>query len=337
MISTTMRIVIFVLAAIFLVTAIAHAGERPTLRSDITVTTNLVRIGDLVENAGIVAEVAVFRAPALGETGRVPVAQVLEALRAHALVGLNPGSITEVTVTRASRAIPPQEIEGLITAALARDYTLGDPADISLSFERALRTVHVETAQGAAPRLSQLRYNARTGEFDATIEIPGASGGLRLAGVAMATLEVVTLARPVGRGEIIRMDDVTLRRVPRAAAGTDAITDPDQAIGLTPRSAMSTNRPLRAAELMKPEIVQRGANVTISYSVPGVMLAARGKAQEGGAEGDMIDVLNVQSNRMLRATVIGPGQVAVMSMTPRVVAAAEVTDLSRNPPADAAK
>ena len=33
----------------------------------------LVRIGDLVENAGAAADVAVFRAPDLGQTGAVPV------------------------------------------------------------------------------------------------------------------------------------------------------------------------------------------------------------------------------------------------------------------------
>ena len=42
----------------------------------------VVRIGDLVENAGAAANIAIFRAPDLGETGSVPVARVIEALRA---------------------------------------------------------------------------------------------------------------------------------------------------------------------------------------------------------------------------------------------------------------
>ena len=81
---------------------------------------------------------------------------------------------------------------------------------------------------------------------------------------------------------------------------------------------------------MKPELVARGEFVTITYEVPGVMLSVRGKAAEGGAQGDMIDVLNVQSNRTLRGTVSGRGHVTVVGMTPRIVASA---DLVRNPPA----
>ena len=44
----------------------------PALKREVIVTGELVRIGDLVENAGAVAEVAIFRAPDLGQTGGVP-------------------------------------------------------------------------------------------------------------------------------------------------------------------------------------------------------------------------------------------------------------------------
>ena len=37
----------------------------------------------------------------------------------------------------------------------------------------------------------------------------------------------------------------------------------------------------------------------------------RGKALEAGAVGELINVLNVQSNRTVQATVHGPGQVVV--------------------------
>ena len=39
---------------------------------------------------------------------------------------------------------------------------------------------------------------------------------------------------------------------------------------------------------MKPEIVQRNETVTLVYEVPGITLTMRGKAIEGGAEGDVI-------------------------------------------------
>src|SRR5690348_17840295 len=42
---------------------------RPTLKAEATVIGDVVRIGDLVENAGEAADVAIFRAPDIGQTG----------------------------------------------------------------------------------------------------------------------------------------------------------------------------------------------------------------------------------------------------------------------------
>jgi flagellar basal body P-ring formation protein FlgA len=325
------RIFVLVVSVILIATALANAQDgRPALRAEANVTGGLVRIGDLVENAGIVANAPVFRAPALGETGNVPVAQVLEALRAHSLVGLEAGSLTHVAVTRASRAIAPQEIEALLTSALAKEHNLGDAKDISLSFDRPLRTVHVEPSFTEPARIAQLRYDQRSGRFDAMIEIAGVTANARLFGSAFATTEVVTLTRSVARGEIIKAGDIAVQRVSRARLTGDTITDPEQVIGLTPRASAAPDRPLRNSELVKPELVQRGEHVTVTYQMPGVMLSVRGKATEGGALGDSIDVVNVQSNRTLRGTITGRGEVAVISMRPRLIASAEPS--LNNPP-----
>ncbi len=78
-----------------------------------------MRIGDLVDNAGAVASIAIFRAPDLGETGTVSVARVLEALAPHEIAGLDTRGLTDVVVTRASHVISPEDIEARIVRALA--------------------------------------------------------------------------------------------------------------------------------------------------------------------------------------------------------------------------
>ena len=49
----------------------ALAPVHPKLKAEATVNGDLVRIGDLVANAGIIADVPIFRAPDLGATGMV--------------------------------------------------------------------------------------------------------------------------------------------------------------------------------------------------------------------------------------------------------------------------
>src|SRR5450631_3793623 len=95
---------------------------RPMLKAEALVTGDIVHIGDLIVNAGIVANVPVFRAPDLGSTGTVNVAAVLEAVRTHALIGLDTAGLSEVVVVRASRAIPAKEIEDAIATALSKQF-----------------------------------------------------------------------------------------------------------------------------------------------------------------------------------------------------------------------
>src|SRR5439155_136890 len=82
-----------------------------------------------------------------------------------------------------------------------------------------------------------------------------------------------------------------------------------QAAGLIAKRALAAGKPIRQADLMKPELVARNETVTIVFEVPGIMLTTRGKALEAGAQGDLVNVLNVQSKRTVQATVSGPGRV----------------------------
>ena len=296
---------------------------RPVLKAEATVTGDLVRIGDLVENAGMIADEPIFRAPDLGMTGTVPAAAVVEAVRAHALVGLDTAKLTEVKVTRAARMIPASAVEEEVSRALAEQYQLGAPKDISVNFDRAVRAMYVSPSAIGEPRVSRLTYDARSGRFDADIDLPtGASsrGTLRLGGRAMATLEVVVLAHAVERGAVLRDSDIDIERRPRAEVGRDAITDRDRVVGLAARDNLQTGRLVRSIDLMRPEIVQRNETVTLVYEIPGIMLTVRGKATEGGAQGDVISVLNEQSKRLIQGVVVAPGRVAIGMGSPRLAA-----------------
>jgi len=320
----TIRIPLLALAALLAFGSAAVAEPpHPVLKSQATVTGDLVRIGDLVDNAGIIAKVPIFRAPDLGYTGSVAASDVVEAVRKHALIGLDTAGITEVRVTRAARTIPAADVEDAVAHALAAQYNLGPVKDITVTFERELRAMYVEPSAKGEPRVVNITYDARSRRFDATLEIPTGTatrGTLRLAGRAQATVEVLTVVRPIERGTVLKDADVLVDRRPRSEVSRDVLTDRDQAIGLAARTTLQPGRPLRGAELMRPEVVQRNDTVTLIYEVPGIRVTVRGKATEAGAEGDTISVLNEQTKRLVQGVVLGPGHVVVGSPMPRFAA-----------------
>lgn len=301
----------------------AAEQERPKLKAQATVTGDIVRVGDLVDHAGIIAKVPIFRAPDLGATGSVSADAVVEAVRAYALIGLDTGDVSEVVVTRASRAIPAKDVEDRIAKALSTQYRLGPAKDIVVNFDHELYALQLEATAKGEPRVASLNFDARNGRFDVTLDVPTSAttrGTLRLFGRAAATVEVVTVTRPVERGEILKTDDVQVERRPRDETGRDIVGQANRAIGFAARQSLQPGRPLRIADLMRPEQVLRNETVTLVYEVPGITLTVRGKATEGGAVGDMISVLNEQSKRMVQGVVAGPGRVIVGAGAPRLAA-----------------
>jgi flagellar basal body P-ring formation protein FlgA len=63
-------------------------------------------------------------------------------------------------------------------------------------------------------------------------------------------------------------------------------------------------------------------------------LTMRGKALESGAEGDTVNVLNIQSKRTVQGTVSGPGRVTLATTV--VPLAAQATSANASPPTGAA-
>jgi flagellar basal body P-ring formation protein FlgA len=296
------------------------SSEHPALKSEAIVKGDIVRIGDLIENAGIVSSVPIFRAPDLGYTGTISADAVLEAVRAHALVGVATGGVRDIVVTRASRTVPAKDVEDAIARALSARFELGPTRDIVVTFAREMRALYVEPSSQGTLRVTQLEFDTRSGRFEATLEIPAGTGKrsvMHLTGRAVVTLEVATVTRTVERGSTLREADVEMERRPRAEVGRDVVTGRQQAVGLAARGTLQPGRPIRVVELMKPDLIQRNDAVTLVYEVPGIMLTIRGKAIESGAEGDVISVLNEQSKRTVQGTIVAPGRVLVSSSSPR--------------------
>jgi flagella basal body P-ring formation protein FlgA len=67
------------------------------------------------------------------------------------------------------------------------------------------------------------------------------------------------------------------------------------------------------------------------YEATGLFLTIRGKALEGGTEGDVVSVMNLQSKRTVSGVVTGRGQVSIS--TPRLLPAASDTTSSLAPAA----
>lgn len=306
------------LAATLALCATGAIAQTPLLRADVAVSGDLVRIGDVLENAGSAADVAIYRAPDVGTSGSVAVPALLAALRAHQVIAVDTRGLREISISRRARTIDTSEIEHVVAQALAHRSGLGEAASLSLRFDRDLQPMQVDTAYTGAPSPIAVRVDPR-GRFDVTLEIANDLATplrVRLTGSAVDTVEAAVLTRTLERGDTIKSADVAIERRPRADIGADAAPR-DQVFGMQARKQIRAGQPLRNADLTKPDLVQRDQSVTLIYETAGIYLTMRGKAVEGGAEGDVVTVLNLSSKRTVSGTVTGRGQVTIAAAVTR--------------------
>jgi len=300
----------------------------PVLRASITVAADLVRIGDVIDNAGPSAQIAIYRAPDLGTTGSLPTAQVIAALRAHQVIGVDTRDISAILVTRLARTLEGKDIELQVARALEHRNGLGEAANLSLTFDRDVQDLKLEASNSGAMQAISARFEPRNNRFDVTFEIANDNVStptrLRFTGRAVETVEAAVLARNVERNEVIKSSDVVVERRPKAEVGSD-FASRDRAVGMQARKQLRAGQALKTADLAKPDLVQRDQSVTLIYESTGLYLTIRGKALEGGTEGDVVNVLNLQSKRTVSGVVTGRGQVSISVATPRLSAASDAT------------
>src|SRR6202158_6399991 len=130
--------------ALFARRAAAQKSVMPSLKGEVTINGDFVRLGDLIDNAGENATAPLFRAPDLGTSGTIQVYRVMEAARGQGLSVFDTHGLSEVVVLRASRTIALPELERAVGEAAARQYGLGEAKDLAVNFDAYVSLLGVE-------------------------------------------------------------------------------------------------------------------------------------------------------------------------------------------------
>ncbi len=305
----------------------AEPAGRPVLRAAVTVHGNVVTIGDFFDNPGPLAPTPLFRPPDIGETGTVDAWQVIDAAQRAGLANPVANGIHEVRVTRAGIEITAERITGLVSEAISQRLGQREAESLQVTYASLPRLLQADAASANPVRLASLNWSRTSGGFSAVLIIDRGHGNKRftITGTAIEMRSVVVPSRTIDRNTTIGRDDVKLTKVPRSQADSRFASSLEDVVGLAARRPLRAGQAINVADVAPPQLVRRGEAVTIIYQVPGLTLTARGQAMESGIDGDMVNVLNGQSRRIVRGSVIGRGKVQIISNKHSVIKVSEVT------------
>lgn len=299
-----------ILVPLLLLALPAQAQQLAMLRPFTVVEDPVVRLSDLFENAGPRAEAVLGPAPAPGQRLVVEAGQLLAIARRNGVEWRPSGGAERVVLERPGRPVAREEVLALLRAAL-RAQGMEEESELEL---QAFAPPLVPPESFVQMAIEQASLDPATQRFAATLAVMAEGMPMlrqRIAGRVQATAPMLVAVRRMAVGEVVRPQDVRVLRVAVGRLRAGAAERPEQVVGQALRRPASPDQPLFMADLAQPQLIARGATVTMLYDIPGMTLAAQGRAMEGAARGAVVPVMNLASRIVVEAQVVGPGRVRV--------------------------
>jgi flagella basal body P-ring formation protein FlgA len=123
--------------------------------------------------------------------------------------------------------------------------------------------------------------------------------------------EVVIASRPLKRDNLVTDMDIVLAERDVGLLNQGYLTALQQAVGKKLTRGLLPDQVLSPAHVQLAEAIRKGDQVVISARSGGISVRMPGEALSDGLIGKQISVRNQRSNRVIRARVVGPGQVEV--------------------------
>src|SRR5262245_659176 len=268
-----------ILLSLALAAIVALAGapaSAVSLRSQVLVDGDVIKLGDIFEGAGERADATVVQAPAPGRRISYDANWLGEVARIFQLQWRPQTRFDRVTVERAGRTITAAELVAALKPALIAE---GMNPDWQVELMDRGQDIAVSLETPSQIDLRTLSYDKTGGRFSASLIVGGDHpAAIRVAAVGRVypTVAVPVLRRAISPGEIIREDDIEWAQKREDQVRRDIVTDSRKLVGTTPRQRLSAGQPIRDNDTKPPVLVARNAMVTILLQTANMTLTAQG-------------------------------------------------------------
>ena len=303
---------------IVLVSLFAAQAFGATLKSDVTIDRDQVLVGDLFDDVGDAAAQPVGTAPAPGSKNTYDVSALNRVSRAYSL-GWVPGSLdTKLVVSRASTNISTLQIQDAVRVAIGdkiKGTTASNKYDVQL--DRRQMEINLPASQSIASiKLVDVDYDMRSYRFRGSLVAEMAKGDnptiVPVTGRAIPQYDVPVAAHSVQPGESLAESDLNYVTLGADKMTDDLIRSANDLVGKEVRRSLMEGSTISQRDLRPAQLVKRGNLVTMVVANGGLHITAKGRALADGAEGDVVKVMNLTSNKVIEGTVNERGDVEVV-------------------------
>ena len=305
-----MRSIITIAISLALMGTTALASEVK-LRSSIVVEDKYITLSDLFGLPGEKGATPIAYAPAPGQRSTLDAKWLYRVARAHKIRWRPLSLKTKLIVERASQQVFQDDLKTVLLAGL-REKGAGD--DIELSMNGRALAIHLPTNVEPTIGLDNLRYNPRSGRFVATVAAPAddpAAKRHRITGRVHPMISIPVVSKRLRTGDIVKKHHITWTSIRESSVRRDTILHEEDLVGMAAKRMVREHSPIRLSYVQRPVLVRKNGLVTIHLASKSMTLTAQGQAMQDGSRGEIVQVKNIQSKKVIEAVVTHAGKVSV--------------------------
>lgn len=274
--------------------------------SSVSVTRDVVTVGDVFPGVTHDAEYILAPAPAFGKTLTLNTRDLQRISDAFSLGWLAPATPVQVTVRRAGSQVNTADIEAALQSKLAEQLQ-------THKFETQLSdrgvTFFVPEGEVGNIAVSGLKYDLNHGDFSAEVTVAGHTRAV--GGRLYPVTSVPVLRASLQQDDLISAEDIEYVDIRNSELAANVITDPEKLVGMAPRRGLAALKPVTPADVVLPQVVKKGDLVTMMLQSDMMTLTAQGKALASAAVGETVKIVNAASGQAVDGIVTGPKTVSV--------------------------
>jgi len=219
---------------------------------------------------------------------------------------------SDVRISRTSASLPVQQIRHAVEATILRRMPWKEE-NVTVSDIQFDETVHLPVGK-LTYRIIPKRNENFLGSTILALHlfVDGEPVRRLWVNATISVLaDVVVAVRPLGKHQYIRTEDMSVERRDLATIGSEPLTRLEDVLGNRTTRMIYPNTVLQTDMIALPPLVKRGDIVKIVASAGAMTITATGLVKEPGGKGDVVRVMNTDSQRIILARVAGPGAVKV--------------------------
>lgn len=184
---------------------------------------------------------------------------------------------------------------------------------VDITFDNHALEVDLPADQAPDFTLNNFTYDPTNKHFRVDLVTESSSGlfTVPVTGHISIRRSVPVLAHRLEGGTTVQNSDIDWIEVPEDKVNASVVTDARQIVGREVRRDTEGETLLFVHDVTLPRFIKRGSLITMQIDTPYMSLSVQGKALQDGSKGDVVRVLNVQSNRIIEGTVSGPETVSI--------------------------